>query len=335
MFISKHEKKIVNRVCAEIEKHNNFILITHQMPDGDGLSCELAFLCMLNMLGKKAVIVNEMPAQEVFDFLPGFSTIMDIEEYSQLKFNPDVAIVFDCSNKERIGKVLKAVSDAKLLINIDHHESNTLFGDINWVSYDRSSVGEMCFFIIEKFRCLNSETAECLYVAILTDTGSFRYHFDARTLGITEMLLKTGIDPEIIADNIYHNNSIHVLNLVGYALTGLQYDSEIRAAWTVLTEDLYKKTGALEQDTEIVIDMLRSIKDTDFVFLVKERKNEIKFSLRSKKNIDVRSISERFGGGGHNCAAGFSFQKMSVDEALSKFLKYLRNRKQDEKKSDN
>ncbi len=332
MFISNHEKNLVSIICAEIVRHNNFVLTTHQLPDGDGLSCELAFFCMLTRLGKKAVIVNDMPARAVFNFLPCFSRIMNPERYRQLKFNPEVAIVFDCSNRERVGNSLMAVSEARMLINIDHHEGNTLFGDINWISNTRSSVGEMCFFIVEKLRCLDRDTAECLYVAILTDTGSFRYHFDGRTLHIAEKLLKSGVDPETTADNLYHNNSISSLHLAGYALSHLQYDRENRVAWTVLTEDVYRKTGASEQDTEIIVDILRSIKDAEFVFLVRERKNEVKFSLRSRKGIDVRSIAEKFGGGGHNSAAGFSLQKMSAEQAVSKFLKYLRGRKQDEKK---
>ena len=334
MYTSNHERKLINEICLEIEKYNNFILTTHQLPDGDGLSCELAFFDILINLGQNVVIVNELPARPIFNFLPYFSKIVNPEIYRRLRFKPDVAIVFDCSSKERVGRPFEDISDARVIINIDHHEGNTLFGDINLVSCDRSSVGEICFLIAKKLGCLNEKVAECLYVAILTDTGSFRHHFDVGTFNVSEKLLQTGIDPEIIAYNIYHNNSVPCLRLVGYALSNLQYDDKIRTAWTVLTGDIYRRTRALEQDTEIVVDMLRTIKDADIIFIVKEKKREIKFSLRSRKGINVRRIAERFGGGGHNNAAGFSFQGISIEQAVLRFLRYLRSRQQEDKDLD-
>ncbi|HPP66347.1 MAG TPA: bifunctional oligoribonuclease/PAP phosphatase NrnA [bacterium] len=334
MFISNDEKKLIETICMAIKKHNRFLLTTHQLPDGDGLGCELAFFSMLTRLDKKAVIVNEMPARPVFDFLPNVSRIINISQYKQLHLSPEVIMVFDCSVGERIGKLAKFISGKQVIINIDHHEGNDLFGDINWIDASRSSVGEMCFFIIENLKCLDRSIAECLYTSILTDTGSFRYHFDRRTIAVVEKILRCGIEPEIIADKIYHNNSVSCLRLVGYALSRLHYDEEMRVAWTVLTENIYKKTGAAEQDTEIVADMIGSMKDVDFVFLVKERKDEIKFSLRSRRDFNVRIIAEHFGGGGHNSASGFSIYKMSIHRALSTFLKFLRDNKQNGKKSN-
>ncbi|MCM8829320.1 MAG: DHHA1 domain-containing protein, partial [Candidatus Omnitrophica bacterium] len=199
-----------------------------------------------------------------------------------------------------------------------------LFGNVNWVCRNRSSVGEMCYFIAKNVGFIDKKVSECLYVSILTDTGSFRHNFNSDTINVVSELLKTGIDPENIADNVYHNNSLQALKLLGYALVSLQFDSALRVAWAVLPEQIFKQTGATEQDTEIVIDMLRSVEKTDFVFLAKERRNEVKFSLRSRKHFNVRNIAEHFGGGGHNNAAGFSIKDCTLASAIEKLFRYLR-----------
>ncbi|HOK79319.1 MAG TPA: DHHA1 domain-containing protein [bacterium] len=324
MLISEYERKIVRKICDEIIKHDRFFLTTHQVPDGDGLGCELAFSIVLRKLGKQAIIVNEMLPSAIYSFLPGYSDILPIEKYPEIKLIPDAAIIFDCSNKERIGRPLSFIPESVAIINIDHHQGNTQFGHINWVCENCSSVGEMCFFILEELNCVDKEVAECLYVAILTDTGSFRHHFDTRTIRIAERLLSTGINPESIADHIYNSYPVSTLKLLGHALVSLQYDMDLHIAWTVLDEQMLMETGAFEQDAEIIVDMLRSIGNVDFVFLVKERKNEIKFSLRSKKGFNVRLIAEKFGGGGHDGAAGFSMTGITLTDAIEKFLRYLK-----------
>jgi len=326
MRITAHEKKMIREISQEIKTYKNFLLTTHQTPDGDGIGCELAFLRLLKKLGKNAIVVNENLSSSVYEFLPGYNDIIDVDEYAQMKFSPDVIIVFDCSLKDRIGKLVSFFPVESKILNIDHHDGNTFFGDINWVCPSCSSVGEMCFFIAHDLESLDNAIAECLYVAILTDTGSFRHHFDLKTIKVVSELIRAGINPEQIADNVYNNNSLACLKLLGHALISIEYDSSINAAWTILYQDTFKKTGAVEQDTEIVIDTLRTIEHVDFVFLVKERKNEVKFSLRSRKGVNVRKIAEMFGGGGHDNAAGFSLKDITVTEALEQFLKKLKAR---------
>ncbi|MCX7705983.1 MAG: bifunctional oligoribonuclease/PAP phosphatase NrnA [bacterium] len=325
MPISGNDRKVVTKICNIIKKHKNFLLTTHQVPDGDGLGCELAFLRILKRLGKNVFIINEVASSQVYSFLPGYSEVQVAAMYKGEKINADVTIVFDCSAKQRIGRILSFVGETKI-INIDHHYGNTFFGDINWVSETRSSVGEMCFFIAKHLDCLDKGIAECFYVSILTDTGSFKHNFNVETISVVAELLKVGIDPEKIADNVYHNNSIAALNLLGHALVNLQYAPDLRTAWTVLRKCTFEKTKATEQDSELVIDMLQTVEKTDFVFLVRERNNEIKFSLRSRKSFNVRKIAEHFGGGGHDSASGFSIKNASINSALEKFFRYLKER---------
>jgi len=327
MFITDDDKNSISKIRKAIEEHGRFLLTTHQVPDGDGIGCELAFLRILRGLNKKVFIINEMKASKVYSFLSGFSEIQTFDLCRNKKINPDVVIAFDCSNKDRIGKPLSLVSEDCLIINIDHHQKNTYFGEINWVCENSSSVGEMCFIIADYLCRIEKKVAECLYVSILTDTGSFRYNFDRRTIAVIDKLLEIGIDPEKIANNIYCNNSIASLKLVGHALVSMQVDPDVPVAWTVVTEQMFKETKAEEQDTEIVINMLQSVGKMDFVFLVRERKNEIKFSLRSRNNFNVRKLAEHFGGGGHNNAAGFSIKGMTVESAMEVFFRYLKQQK--------
>ncbi|MCM8814826.1 MAG: bifunctional oligoribonuclease/PAP phosphatase NrnA [Candidatus Omnitrophica bacterium] len=324
MFLSDSEKKTVSKICDALRKNKNFILTSHQVPDGDGLGCELAFFWILQRLGKKALVINELLPPRVYSFLPGFSEVLPFDAYKEKEFIPDAAMVFDCSSKDRVGKPLLLIPESATVINIDHHQGNSLFGDVNWVCKNRSSVGEMSFFIANYLGLLDKRVAECLYVSILTDTGSFRHNFNSDTINVVSELLKTGIDPENIADNVYHNNSLQALKLLGYALISLQYEPTFKVAWSVLSEQIFKKIGATEQDIELVIDILRSVEKTDFVFIVKERRDEIKFSLRSRKHFNVRKIAENFGGGGHNSAAGFSIRNCTLELAIEEFFRYLR-----------
>lgn len=326
MLITNNER-IISNISEEIKKHKTFFLTTHQIPDGDGLGCELAFFLLLQKLDKKTIIVNEISPSPIYSFLPGYSDVLTFEKYEK-NITPEVVVVFDCSNRERIGKINSLIPESSLVINIDHHEDNTLFGNINWVEEKTSSVGEMCYFIAKELGCIDKKIAECLYVSILTDTGSFKYNFDINTIKVILELLKTGIDPEKIADQVYFNNSIAALKLLGHALVSLKYEPDLKVAWAVLDENVFDETGALEQDTELVINLLRTTGETDFVFLAKERKNEIKFSLRSKKSFNVRKIAEVFGGGGHENAAGFSLKETTLEKAIQTFFKYIRkNRK--------
>ncbi len=184
-------------------------------------------------------VINEMPCSQIYSFLPGYSEVQ-IESTCNEKLIPDVSIVFDCSSKKRVGRMLSFIKNS-IVINIDHHDGNSFFGDINWVCEKRSSVGEMCFFIANDLGYMDRDIAECLYVSILTDTGSFKHNFSSDTISVVDRLLKMKIDPEKIADNVYHNNSVAALNLLGYALVNLQYNAELRVAWTVLTQYIFEK----------------------------------------------------------------------------------------------
>jgi phosphoesterase RecJ-like protein len=280
-------------------------------------------------MGKEVFVVNENKPSDRYKFLPGMENILTLRKFTNLKLTPEAAFVFDCSEPERMGKISDIVLNLPVIVNIDHHFDNKNFGTINWVNDKYSSVGEMCYLLMSRFDKIDKNIAVCLYTSILFDTGSFHYHFGEKTFHVAGELLKSGIDPEEISDKIYYQKPIKVIKLMTMMLETLVFDENLQLAWTKITEDMFKKTKTTEEDTEGLIDVIRAIKGADMVFLMKERKNAIKVSMRSKNRYNVYKIAENFGGGGHRKAAAFSFTGISLKEAEKVLIGYIRKKWKD------
>jgi len=202
MKLPKREKIIINKIVKSIKEKENFLITTHYTIDGDAIGSEIAVYLLLKKLNKKVYIINQDKIPKMYEFLPETKNVKIYNENMILK-KPEIAFVLDCGNFERIGKVKKFFAPDTIIINIDHHFSNVEYGNINWVSSLYSACGEMFYFLIKKFGEIDKKQATCIYTAILTDTGSFRYHFGEYTFMIIHELLKTGIDPSEISQNIY------------------------------------------------------------------------------------------------------------------------------------
>jgi phosphoesterase RecJ-like protein len=321
------EKYIENikKIGEVISRNHSFLLTTHQGIDGDGFGCELAFLSLLKSMEKKCVVVNDHSVPELYMFLPGAKEVL-LPKRVTASFSPQVIIVFDCADSARVGSTQSFFTSESLVINIDHHPGNTEFGDINWVDPVASSVGEMCVMLLSQLSFpFTKEIAECLYVSLMTDTGGFRYHLTSYTFKIADFLMRKGADPELLARRIYYEFSPARMKLLSRALTTMKIDEEMGIALISIQKDLYNETGAKEEDTEGIIDILRSVKGIDIACLLKERNSEIKVSLRSNPSVNVKEIAHYFNGGGHTQAAGFSLPGMTIPEAEKTILTYLRN----------
>jgi phosphoesterase RecJ-like protein len=316
--------KPLRKILSEIECRRKFLVTTHQAPDGDALGAQIAVASWIRSLGKEAIMVNERPVPRMYRFLPGAGNVRTLVKPAGKFSDVETVIILDCSSYDRIGAVARLIPSGVPVINIDHHVSNERFGTINWIEPDRSSTGEMCFLLLSRSGKISCDMATCLYAAILTDTGSFHYHFDWKTLHVTEELLKLGVDAEYTARRIYCERPVQSLQLLAMALGTIGFDARLRVAWMSVTSQMYRATGTDEEDTEGMVEILRTVADTDFVFLIKERKNEIKFSLRSERTTDVLKLAAAFGGGGHINAAGFSMKDVTLNEAREIFLSFLR-----------
>ena len=318
--LSEKERKIAGKILEAIEKNDSFLITTHKTIDGDALSCELVLYMLLKKMGKKSVeIINQDMIPRMYEFLPHVQDAKTVFNYSGNR-RYDVVFIVDCGVLERIGKVQDILPKNSLIINIDHHNSNPMFGNINWVDASYGACGEMLFFLLQEFSTIDPMQATCLYTAILTDTGSFMYHFGSKTFAIADLLVNKGADPKEIAHEIFMKRSLNSLKLLALCLQTLQFDNESKACWMKITQEMLKSAGTGEEDTEGFVNYLSSVSEADFAFLLKERTNGTKVSFRSRNRIDVDKLAQHFGGGGHVEAAGCFIENTTPEEAVKQIL---------------
>ncbi|MCM8780631.1 MAG: bifunctional oligoribonuclease/PAP phosphatase NrnA [Candidatus Omnitrophica bacterium] len=238
----------------------------------------------------------------------------------------DCMAVLDCSDLERTGKVSNISLDRKIVLNIDHHISNRMFGNINWVEPYVSSTAEIIYKLYRKLHIpLNKDIATALYVGILTDTGSFRYaNTKSLTHRVVSELLKYDLDIVRIYRNIYEDIPFDEMKLLIKILKGMKRDSSGKVIWFKLRRRLFKETTLSLDITEEVLKFARAVKDVELAILFKEdlkSKNKIRVNFRSKGKLDVNKIAASFGGGGHRQASG-----ADIDGSLNTVTKKVLNR---------
>lgn len=311
------------KVLKEINKHKNFLVTSHINPEGDSIGSQLAFLYLLKVMGKNARILNSQKPGPRYKFLPNSKKILT-------KINKGIrydAICFlDCADMKRIGRIYEVIDLSKPKINIDHHLSNTRFGNVNLIDSHASSTAEILYMLFKEAKVkINKETAICLYTAILTDTGSFNYsNVTSFTHKVVSCLIDAGVDTNNIYKKVYEEIFPSAMRLLGSALSTLKLSPDKRIAWIQITKDMLKKCGAGLADQEDFINFPRSIKGVKIAILFTEiAPKKIKVSLRSNDIIDVNEIASHFGGGGHQKASGCTI-KGSLCEAKKKVLSEIR-----------
>ena len=321
-----NEADIGQIVNIFLEK-DNFLLLTHKDPDLDGIGSMLALGNALKNQGKKVVLFSET------QLLPPLSNVKGAEEIvCELDFKEkfDATVTLDCSDVNRLGKVKDVVISNRPLINIDHHETNNHFGDINLVVVDCSSTGELVFNLIKKAQfSINTFIAEDLFAAIQADTGCFKYeNTTPESLRIAAELMEYGVSPWDVYRNINEQYTTSVLKLLELALGTIELYHNGRLGIMSITFDMIKKAGAYPGDSEKFISYPRFIVGVEIAALIKQvGDNNYKFSLRSNGNINVAMLAANFGGGGHARAAGFecsgelSVVKKRFIREVSNFLK--------------
>lgn len=302
-----------------IQNNNRFLVTSHQRPDGDSIGSQLALANGLRELGKVADIVNADPSPKNLDFLPG---VEKIRTDSRAGNNYEVVIVLECNNFERTG--IEGLGKLAS-INIDHHPKNDHFADVNWVDPGASAVGILVFELLEELAVsITPAIAINLYVAILTDTGSFQFsNTNAETFAVARKLVSAGADPGQIAQSVMMNQSESKLRLLARLLATLEFDTSRKIAWITLNQEMLEATGATSEDTEGAVNYPLSVEGVLLcAFFREESPNSFRVSLRSKDGLDVGSVAESFGGGGHRNAAGLSVEG-SFEEVRDRVLSQL------------
>ena len=315
---------MMEKVIKAIKKHKKFLITAHVNPEGDAIGCQLAMKELLIKLGKTAVIVDNDPVPDHYKFLSGSKAISNRFDHAPAF---DAAVVLDCPTLKRIGRVSEFLTDDKTVINIDHHISNEKFGDVRWVDPNASSAGEMVYLLFKKFGVKPSKDAAlAMYIAILTDTGSFNYdNTTGSTHRIAGELLEYGLKPAAVSEDVYERRSAVDISFLGLVLATIKVNKTGEVAYLEITKSMLKATGADAAKSEGFVNYARSIEGVKVAVIFKEdlkKPGIISVSFRSKGNADVNKIASAFGGGGHVKASGCVVAG-TLSEVKTKVLKKI------------
>ncbi|MCB4756499.1 MAG: bifunctional oligoribonuclease/PAP phosphatase NrnA [Elusimicrobia bacterium] len=320
---------ILDDIINILKKERSFCLSGHENPDADVIGSQLAVANLIHRLDaqKTVEILNHGPLPSYLSFLPGFGTVKGVH---RIEKTYDVVIVFECSGQDRMGRIINLNTQAKTIINIDHHLNNPRFGHINWVEPDTSSTSEMVFRLFEKLKFpLLPEEALCLYVGLVTDTGCFRYgNTNVQSHRVAADLIAAGVSVAAVSEKIYMSRSKAAMQLLTWALNHMEFTADDQIAILTLPEETVHRLEVQPDDMEELVNVGLLQKSVLISVLLKERANPpaVKVSFRSKGSADVQQIALRHGGGGHRNAAGCTIDGKTVnirDPLLKELLTIL------------
>jgi phosphoesterase RecJ-like protein len=293
----------LSAICRVLREKDRFLVACHENPEGDAIGAELALALALRNMGKTATVLNADPVPGNLLFLPGAGTVVFEEDGSKY----DVAVVVDCGSPERTGRVGVELRKCPLLVNIDHHRTNGDRGDLALVDPDAAATGLLVHRVLTAMGYdIGLDVATNIYVAVLTDTGSFHYGSSSpEAFQVAGEMVRRGVDPWAVAEQVYETQSAGRLRLLGRVLGSLEVSAGGRvASITTMREDL-REFAAGKDALEGFINYPRSIVGVEVAVSFREEgENVFRVSFRSKGRVDVSAVAARFGGGGHHNAAG-------------------------------
>lgn len=297
-----NQNQKIKEIIKILKLKKSFLITSHIDPDGDAIGSQIALFLFLKKWNKKVSIINESSVPEIYNFLPN-SNIITSEDKKEIF---EVVLALDCGDFNRIGKIKEICKKAKYIINIDHHITNTNFGMINYIDKKSSSCGEQIYKIIKMAdkSLLDKEIATCLYTAIITDTGSFKYsNTTLLTHQVAIELMKYKIDLPLIYKEVYHKKSFSSIKALSKALSNFKIENVGKIGWITFPYKICQ--NYTPEDIEGIIEIPQSIKNIEMVIFLKEwQKNKIKVTFRSNGNINVGDLAQSFNGGGHAKASG-------------------------------
>jgi phosphoesterase RecJ-like protein len=300
----KPHPKIIDRIIEALRESRTICVVGHIRPDGDCVGSQLGLTLALRSEGKKVSCWNEDRIPEKYRFLDPDGIIQKPKKGMEF----DCVVAADAASFDRLGLVGRCVANRKLLINIDHHESNTRFGDLNWVSAHEPSTGELVFRLLKIAKWpITKRIADCLFTAVSTDTGSFQYASTRPgTYHVAGELVSRGADLARICDEVYQSYPLSRARLLRHIYSHFRLTHEDQIAYFWLKKADLARTGADSSDSEGLIDHIRAIAPVVVACMFEEIDPQLtRISLRSKsEKVNVNIIAAQFGGGGHPAAAG-------------------------------
>lgn len=292
---------MLSQVVELIENKNTFAITTHVRPDGDGIGSSLGLCWLLRSLGKTAEVIVRDGIPEAYKKLPGADEIRQVFEVNG-KY--DAVFVIECSDLSRPG--IRNLEN-QITVNIDHHATSEHFGTINWIDQTASAVGEMIYNLCKAIGGrITKEIAECVYLALVTDTGSFHFpNTTERTLKVASELVRVGVKPAQVSETVYNSYPWSRIELMSQVLATVKRSENGKIAWMRQTLEMQKKAESVDGDNNGFVNIPLAAKEVEAVCYMRETQpNIFRVSLRSKDNINVARVAEKFGGGGHKNASG-------------------------------
>jgi len=296
---------VVGQIRDAIVSRQRFLITSHARPDGDSIGSQLAMAFALDALGKQSRIINADRAPDHYYEFPGLGRI-EIAAEVPADAIADAVIVMECGDLTRTG--VRGFEE-RYIINIDHHAGNRMYGAINWFDESAAACSEMVYDVIGALGVpMSLEIATHIYLAILTDTGSFHHsNITPRTFDICRQTVEAGVNPAIMARRVYDSNSFGKLKLIGALLDQMELVHDGRVAVLRLDDDVLASCGCTNNDTEGIINLPLTAREIQaVVFFRTTAEGEVRVSMRSKYDVDVRMVANEHGGGGHKNAAGFT-----------------------------
>ena len=305
-------------VLKEIEQRNKFLLTSHARPDGDAIGSALACCQILRTMGKEAEVVLRDGVPRIYQPLPFAEQVVQTD---RVNGGYEAAIILECDSIQRTR--LQGLENS-FLINIDHHMSGRPFAHVNWIDPKAVATAEMVYRLAREAGVkISADIATCLYTAVLTDTGSFMFEgTNEHTFELARELVLAGADPAHCARNVYFGHSTAKMRLLGAALSNLHREGAL--AWISVTQEQMLRCHAKEEDCEGLVNYALSIQGVEVALFFRELADgRFRVSLRSKGKVDVATVAERFGGGGHQCASGCALDG-PLPVAAARIIKELR-----------
>lgn len=300
----KPHPPIIDRILDAVRAAKTICVVGHIRPDGDCIGSQLGLTLALRAEGKKVCCWNEDVIPQKYRFLDPAGDFL--QPTPGIKF--DCVIATDCASFERLGKAGPFIARRKPLINIDHHESNTRYGDLNWIAEREPSTGELIHHLLKLARWpITPRIADCLFTAVSTDTGSFQYPTTRPgTFHVGAELVTRGANLAAICNEVYQSFPLSRARLLKHVYSKFKLTHSDRVAYFWLKQADLARTGAESNDTEGLIDHIRAIEPVVVACVFEEVESELtRISLRSKsKAVNVSDVASLFGGGGHPAAAG-------------------------------
>jgi phosphoesterase RecJ-like protein len=310
----------MNQIIDHLLKSKHVLLATHINPDGDALGSLIAMGLTVAALNKDVTLYNENPLPAVYRFLPSINRIVHhtngLDDY-------DTAVILDCGNLERIGRLHSEMARVPVIINIDHHVTNTGFGDLKLIDTSASATAEIIYRLIHKMGVpISRDMATSIYTGILTDTGSFRFSNTSRAaFDICAEMMGLGVDPHDVAQHVYGTYSLGRIKLLNLAIDSIEISKNGKLSLMTLFQNMLDETGTQPEDIDGFIHYAKRIEDVKVAVLIRERSipkgglpgSRYHVSLRSDGTTDVSAIAASFGGGGHFSAAGFNIDSKLAD----------------------